>query len=111
MSDIPGVDELREAAREEDELEATEWRDLESTLDGALAEAVRKVENGRIRDPERERVRIRWIRALTALVAERRNLLEKRQEKRFEAVSERLETIEEVYEMDDGPDDLGERGW
>ena len=97
MSDIPGSDELCEAACEEDDLEASEWRELEEILDGALSETVRKVEDGRVRDPDKEKVRIKWVRALISLVTERRHLLEQRQQQRFEAIADRLDEIEEAH--------------
>jgi hypothetical protein len=44
-------------------------------LDGGVREAHRKVESGRVRDPEKEKVRIKWVRALAYAANSYRQLL------------------------------------
>lgn len=51
-----------------------EYDQMLDTLDAAIAEARRKVESGRVRDAENERVRIKWIRALVYGVDVRRKI-------------------------------------
>lgn len=51
-----------------------EYDQMLNTLDAAIAEAQRKVESGRVRDAENERVRIKWIRALIYGVDVRRKI-------------------------------------
>ncbi|MFP4006115.1 MAG: hypothetical protein ACLFUR_05305 [Candidatus Hadarchaeia archaeon] len=61
-------------------------------LDVALKEALHKIENGRIRKPENERVRVKWIRSLGYLVGQYRRLLKDRD---LEELAERVEKLEE----------------
>jgi hypothetical protein len=60
-------------------------------LDGAIAEAHRKVESGRVYDAENEKVRIKWIRALAYAVNVRRQITNDRT---LEELSERIGEIE-----------------
>lgn len=39
-----------------------DYGDMLASLDTAIDEAERKIEKGRVRDAEKERVRIQWIR-------------------------------------------------
>jgi len=49
----------------DDETDSTrEYDKMLESVDVAIEEARRKVESGRVRDAENERVRIKWIRAL-----------------------------------------------
>ena len=65
------------------------------TLDVAIAEARRKVENGRVRNAENEKVRIKWIRALAYAVNVRRQVTADRD---LDELSDRIEALEELGE-------------
>jgi hypothetical protein len=52
-------------------------------LDTAIDEIVKKVESGRIRGPEHEKVRIQYYRALGYLIRTRRQVLEDRELQAF----------------------------
>ena len=73
---------------------------LQTARDDALASLSEVIEqsrykslgDGRIRDPERERIRIRYLRVIISAQAERRKLLA---DKEIEELKERLERIEE----------------
>lgn len=72
-------------------------RDYEAmldTLDVAIEEARRKVENGRVYDAENEKVRIKWIRALAYAVNVRRQVTNDRD---LEELGERIEALEESH--------------
>jgi hypothetical protein len=61
-------------------------------LADAMDEALRKVENGRVADPENERVRIKWMRAFIAAATEYRQQMADIDEKREDERLERLES-------------------
>lgn len=61
------------------------------TLDVAIGEARRKVENGRVYDADNEKVRIKWIRALAYAVNVRRQVTTDRD---LEELTERVERLE-----------------
>lgn len=72
-------------------------RDYEAmleTLDVAIEEARRKVENGRVYDADNERVRIKWIRALAYAVNVRRQVTNDRD---LEELGARIEALEESH--------------
>lgn len=52
----------------------TDYEGMLETLDVAIDEAQRKIENGRVRSPENEKVRIKWIRALAYSLNVRRQI-------------------------------------
>jgi hypothetical protein len=80
-SPFPDPDELPENDRE---------RMLELLEDG-IREAHRKVESGRVKDPENEKVRIRWVRALSASVSAYRKL---RRDADLDELEERIDRME-----------------
>jgi hypothetical protein len=59
-------------------------------LDTAIAEARRKIEEGRVRDPDREKVRIKWVRALAYAVNVRRQVANDRD---LEALAEEIDEL------------------
>jgi hypothetical protein len=63
-------------------------------LDTAIDEITDKVENGRIRNPEHEKVRIKYYRALGYLIRTRRQVLEDRELQEFRAVLEDHDDID-----------------
>lgn len=46
-------------------------------LETGIKEAKRKVENGRVRDAENEKIRLEWLQTLNNLVETKRRVLEK----------------------------------
>ncbi|MFC5973806.1 hypothetical protein ACFPYI_20975 [Halomarina salina] len=66
--------------------------DILSLLEAGIREAHRKVENGRVRDAENEKVRIKWIRALAYSAGQYRQLL---RDKELEELNDRIEELEE----------------
>jgi hypothetical protein len=73
-------------------VETTDWESMLETLDVAIDEASYKIENGRIRSPENEKVRIKWVRALAYAMNVRRQIANDRD---LEELAERLEQIEQ----------------
>lgn len=63
-----------------------------SMLDTAIAEAERKIENGRIRDAKKDQARVAYIRALVYAVDVRRKVTSERSK---EELAERIERLEE----------------
>jgi len=63
-------------------------------LDTAIGEITDKVEDGRIRNPEHEKVRIQYYRALGYLIRTQRKVLEDRELQEFRQVLEEHEEIE-----------------
>lgn len=63
-------------------------------LDTAIGEVTDKVENGRIRNPEHEKVRIKYYRALGYLIRTRRQILEDRELQEFRDALEAHDDIE-----------------
>lgn len=69
-------------------------------LADVMSEALRKVESGRIQDSERERVRIKWMRAFIAAATEYRQQLDEIDKQQREHRIERLEQqIEDLHEV------------
>lgn len=71
------------------------YEEMLDTLDVAIDEAARKVESGRVYEPENERVRIKWIRALCYAVDIRRKV---QSEKDLEELADRVEELEQEQE-------------
>lgn len=63
-------------------------------LDIAIDEVTDKVENGRIRNPEHEKVRIKYYRVLGYLIRTRRQILEDRELQEFRDALEAHDDIE-----------------
>lgn len=70
---------------------ADEYNELLARLETLEEEALRKVESGRVYDPENERVRIKWIRIAKDVLAEKRKTLEARD---LAELAERVEALE-----------------
>ena len=68
------------------------YEQMLDTLDVAIEEAERKVEKGRVYDPDNEKVRIKWIRALAYAVNVRRQVTNDRD---LEELAERIEKLED----------------
>jgi hypothetical protein len=63
-------------------------------LDVAIENITEKVENGRIRNPEHEKVRIQYYRALGYLIRTRRQILEDRELQEFRDALEASDEID-----------------
>jgi hypothetical protein len=72
------------------EVNTTDYDGMLATLDVAIEEAQYKIESGRVRSPENEKVRIKWIRALAYAVNVRRQVANDRD------LQELAEEIEEL---------------
>lgn len=64
-------------------------------LDAAIDEIGEKIESGRIRDPEREKVRIQYFRALGYLIRTKRKVLEDKTLEELEAEVQQLKDARE----------------
>lgn len=69
----------------------TDYESMLDTLDVAIDEAQRKIENGRVRDAEREKVRIKWVRCLAYAINVRRQVANDRD---LEELAERIDALE-----------------
>jgi len=78
------------AGAEGPEVNTTDYDGMLATLDVAIEEAQYKIESGRVRSPENEKVRIKWIRALAYAVNVRRQVANDRD------LQELAEEIEEL---------------
>lgn len=70
-----------------------------SLLEDGIAEAHRKVESGRVYDPENERVRIKWIKCLAYCAGQYRQLVRDRD---LDELAERVEQLEDESVSVDG---------
>jgi hypothetical protein len=64
-------------------------------LESALGEAHRKIDSGRVRDEEKEKVRQKWCRTLGYLAGQFRQL---KNDKEIEGLKERIERLEQQRE-------------
>ena len=71
---------------------AASREDVLNLLEDALQEAHRKAKSGRVYDPEAERVRIKWIRAVGYCADQYRKLL---RDEDLERMNERLTALED----------------
>ena len=76
------------------DLETDNYDAMLEKLEVAIDEVVDKVENGRIRNPENEKVRVQYYRALGYLIRTQRKVLEDRELQEFRQVLEEHEEIE-----------------
>lgn len=81
----------------EDAAGTVDYDSMLADLDVAIDEARRKVENGRVRSPENEKVRIKWVRALAYTVNVRRQVANDRD---LQELAEELEAVKEQYAED-----------
>lgn len=78
--------------------EADDYDDMLDALDVAIAEARRKIESGRVYDPENEKVRVKWIRALAYAINVRRQVTVDRDLEELAEKVDRLEAGREVID-------------
>ncbi|WP_247010809.1 hypothetical protein [Halorientalis litorea] len=79
----------------EDTVETVDYDSMLADLDVAIEEARYKIENGRVRDAEKEKVRIKWVRALAYAVNVRRQVANDRD---LQELAEEIEVLKEAYE-------------
>jgi hypothetical protein len=70
--------------------QTTDYEGMLETLDVAIEEARYKVENGRVRSPENEKVRIKWVRCLAYALNVRRQIANDRD---LEQLAEEVEAL------------------
>lgn len=81
-----------------DDLDAADYDGMLEVLDAAIEEAKYKVENGRVRSPENEKVRIKWIRALAYTVNVKRQVANDRD---LQELAEEVEALKTQYGEED----------
>lgn len=91
MSTDAGAD-TREEPAAADTTDSSEYDEMLGTLDGAIEEVRRKIENGRVYDAENEKVRIKWVRALAYAVNVRRQITHDRD---LEELAARMDEMEQ----------------
>jgi len=84
---------------DDEEHEAPERDEIMSLLEDGIREAHRKVDSGRVRDPEREKVRQGWHRTLGYLAGQYRKL---KKDEDIEELEEELELVKEASGLNDG---------
>jgi len=67
-------------------------------LETAMEEAHRKIESGRVRDKEKEKVRCKWIMTLSRVCSVYRLLL---QEREMDEIWEQIDELEDELTMED----------
>ena len=77
-------------ATDAQDVSTADYDEMLATLDVAIEEARRKIENGRIRDVDREKARVKQWRALGYLINVRRQVANDRD---LEALAEEIEEL------------------
>lgn len=85
------------ASENDDVPDVSDYDAMLDTLDVAIEEAREKVENGRVRDVENDKVRIKWVRALAYAVNVRRQVANDRD---LEALAEEIKELKELQDID-----------
>ena len=75
----------------------TDYEKMLDAVDVAIDEARYKIENGRVRDEAKEKVRIKWTRALAYALNVRRQIANDRD---LEELAEEVEALKEQQEND-----------
>ena len=82
------------ATREADDSDGRdEYDEMLETLDTAIEEAHRKIDSGRVYDPQNEKVRCKWIKTLAYTVNVRRQVTNDRD---LQDLADRIEALEEA---------------
>ena len=74
------------------DLRTDDYDTMLTQLDGAIEELTDKIENGRIRDPKRDEVRLKMYRTLGYLIRTKRKVLE---DTTLQELEQRLAELEE----------------
>jgi hypothetical protein len=77
--------------------QTTDYEKMLDTVDVAIEEAKYKIENGRVRSPENEKVRIKWVRALAYALNVRRQIANDRD---LEELAAEVDALKEQQEGD-----------
>lgn len=85
-------------AREEPDPEPDEYDAMIEALDVGIDEARRKVDSGRMRDVDKEKARVKWVRALGYCINVRRQL---ENDKQLSELSEKVDQL--LEDREDGP--------
>lgn len=80
----------------------SDYEEMLDNLDVAIDELKHKIDTGRIRDPERDKVRVKQYRALGYLINIRRQVANDRD---LEALAEEIEALKEQQETGRTSDD------
>jgi hypothetical protein len=78
------------------DLRTDDYDNMLDDLDRAIEELTEKIENGRIRDPERDKVRLKMYKTLGYLIRTRRKVMEDATLQELEAEIEELKTAGET---------------
>ena len=78
------------------ELRTADYDEMLRTVDNAVEELSDKIENGRIRDPERDKVRLKMYRTLGYLIRTRRQVMEDATLQELESEIEELKADREA---------------
>ena len=81
-----------EKSRGADIDDVSEIENMIERCDVALDELERKIENGRVHDPENERVRTQWISTMSTMLRTKRQLIETKQ---VDELADRVAELEE----------------
>lgn len=74
----------------------TDYEKMVSLLDVGISEAARKIDEGRVRDADKEKVRIKWVRALAYAINVRRQLVADRDLEELQADVEALKEARDL---------------
>lgn len=78
------------------DLRTDDYDNMLDDLDRAIEELTEKIENGRIRDPERDKVRLKMYKTLGYLIRTRRKVMEDATLQELEAEIEELKAAGEA---------------
>jgi hypothetical protein len=96
VSARPHVKKMSTTSTPPPDLRTSEYDEMLAELDKAIPELTEKIENGRIRDPQRDKVRVKQYRALGYLIRTKQQVLEDVTLQELEAEIERLKPDGEV---------------
>lgn len=86
------ADTRADATGDDASVSVADYGGMLEDLDAAIAQAREKIENGRVRDEEKEKVRIKWVRALAYAVNVRRQVANDRD---LEELADEIETLKQ----------------
>lgn len=88
----PGSDSRAATEKSPHARDTSEIDDMIERCDVALDELQRKIDSGRVRDADKERVRVQWMSTLSTMLRTKRQLIEARQ---VDELAERIEALED----------------
>ena len=96
VSACPHFKKMSTTATSSPDLRTSDYDEMLAELDKAIGELTEKIENGRIRDPQRDKVRVKQFRALGYLIRTKQQVLEDVTLQELEAEIEELKADSEV---------------